>query len=200
MFWFYKNGVLLILLILFFNNCEGKENNSENKPTKPEVINGYTLPPKPDPKINNATLLGIDSNHNGVRDDVERYIIKRFAKDPKYPKTKTAIAMQYAWAEQKILENPTIDSNKYIDDVIDCQFFWFSVKTKKMPTLEAIKYAKKHQAIGDADLKDKIFNTRERIKREFEFNKACSGHIFNGRHESIKNCQRACKINCVNHL
>jgi hypothetical protein len=33
-----------------------------------EVINGYTLPPEPDEKINNSTLLGINSNKNGIRD------------------------------------------------------------------------------------------------------------------------------------
>ena len=43
-----------------------------------EVINGYVLPPEPDPVINNATLLGIDSNDNGIRDDVERWIVKTF--------------------------------------------------------------------------------------------------------------------------
>ena len=43
-----------------------------------ETINDYELPPEPDPKINNATLLGIDSNNNGVRDDVERWIYKTY--------------------------------------------------------------------------------------------------------------------------
>ncbi len=43
---------------------------------KEEVINGYVLPPEPDETLNNSTLLGIDSNNNGVRDDVERKIIK----------------------------------------------------------------------------------------------------------------------------
>jgi len=42
--------------------------------TYSETINGHVLPPEPDPKINNSTLLGIDSNNNGVRDDVERWI------------------------------------------------------------------------------------------------------------------------------
>ncbi len=40
----------------------------------PAVIHGHRLPPEPDPKVNNATLLGVDVNHNGVRDDVERWI------------------------------------------------------------------------------------------------------------------------------
>ena len=38
----------------------------------------YKLPPEPDPKINNSTLLGIDSNNNGVRDDVERWIYETY--------------------------------------------------------------------------------------------------------------------------
>jgi len=36
-------------------------------------INGYRLPPEPDPKVNNATLLGVDVNNNGVRDDADYY-------------------------------------------------------------------------------------------------------------------------------
>ncbi|OQX58368.1 MAG: hypothetical protein B5M52_05620 [Helicobacteraceae bacterium 4484_230] len=45
-----------------------------------KVVHGHRLPPEPDPKINNSTLLGIDSNNNGVRDDVERWIYTRYDK------------------------------------------------------------------------------------------------------------------------
>ena len=45
---------------------------------EPLVIHGYVLPPEPDPDVNNATLLGVDSNSNGVRDDVERWIYTRY--------------------------------------------------------------------------------------------------------------------------
>ena len=41
-------------------------------------VNGHRLPPEPDPKVNNATLLGIDVNDNGVRDDVERWIYETY--------------------------------------------------------------------------------------------------------------------------
>jgi len=41
-------------------------------------VNGHRLPPEPDPAVNNATLLGVDSNHNGVRDDVERWIYEKY--------------------------------------------------------------------------------------------------------------------------
>ncbi|DAB30569.1 MAG TPA: hypothetical protein CFH84_03325 [Sulfurimonas sp. UBA12504] len=162
----------------------------EIKVTQPEVINGHTLPSEPDPTINDSTLLGIDVNNNGVRDDVERYVIKRYAQDPEFPKTKTAIAMQYAWSTQKILEIPTIESKKYSDDAIDCQFYWINNKRKNMPTLDGMKYSQKHKVFNNPELKDKIYNTRERIERKFSYNSALSGNIFSGRGENtVAKCQ-----------
>jgi len=155
----------------------------------PEVINGFKLPPEPDEDKNNATLLGIDFNHNGIRDDVERWIIHRYANDPKYPKTKIAIALQYAWASQKILENPTMESSKYLDDVIDCQYYWLSKKTKGLSGFEFGKFSKEHSVIRGAILDDKIYNNKSRIEQYFKFNTALSGHIFNGREESLNNCR-----------
>jgi len=156
-------------------------------------INGYKLPPEPDPKVNNATLLGVDSNGNGVRDDVERWIITHYAKDPMYPKTKTAIALQYAWASQKILENPTMESKKYLDDALDCQYYWAWKKTKEntqnLSKFEQGKYYSELSFLTDPIHKDKIYNTRERIEQKFRFNAALSGHIFDGRDESIESCQ-----------
>src|SRR3990167_9872021 len=40
-------------------------------------INGE-LPPEPDAAENNATLVGVDSNNNGIRDDVERAIYLQY--------------------------------------------------------------------------------------------------------------------------
>ena len=76
----------LILLLLLTTNIYS------------ETIHGHILPPKPDPKINNSTLLGIDSNNNGVRDDVERWIYKTYKdKHPIY----IDIAMQAGRAYKK---------------------------------------------------------------------------------------------------
>ena len=157
----------------------------------PEVINGFKLPPEPDEEKNNATLLGIDFNGNGIRDDVERWIIKHYAKDPKYPKTKTAIALQYAWAAQKILENPTMESSKYEDNALACQYYWFNKKTEGLSGFEFGKFTEKHKVFGTPALKDKIFNTKERILRKFKYNAALSGHILTLRESKLS----ACKIN-----
>lgn len=147
------------------------------------------LPNEVDEKLNNSTLLGIDSNNNGIRDDVEIYVIKRYAQDPDFPKTKTALAMQYAWASQKILENPVLESKKYSDDAIDCQFYWINNKRKNMSTLDGLRYSVKHKVFNDSNTKDRIYNTRERIEQKFSYNAALSGNIFDGRRGSIDNCQ-----------
>ena len=65
------------------------------------IINGYALPPEPDPALNNATLLGVDSNGNGVRDDVERWIYITYKDN--HP-IHVDIALQAARASKKILE------------------------------------------------------------------------------------------------
>jgi hypothetical protein len=71
-----KNLLLAAVAVLLLNAC------GSDKPTKPlagpTVYNGYNLPAEPDPVLNRATLKGIDSNNNGIRDDVEIAIIKTF--------------------------------------------------------------------------------------------------------------------------
>ena len=198
-----------LFLSICFVLCTGcaYEKKSEKKNGVTLEINGHHLPPEPDPKVNNATLLGVDVNNNGVRDDVERYIYERFKKDPEFSNTKIAIAMQYAWAMQKILENPTIESKQYMDDAIDCQYYWFSKKNKminekimqisdsdfdKAITMDVqlTKWQVGHNVFNDTGLKDKLLNTRQRILQKFKFNEACSGHIFSGRgQETIHNCR-----------
>jgi len=155
---------------------------------EPEIVNGYILPPEPDETLNNSTLLGIDSNDNGVRDDVEIYVIKRYAKDPDFPKTKTALAMQYAWSSQKILENPVIETKQIMSNAIGCKFYWIRQKAKTLTTFEAMQFGVKHK-IYDSKVKDKIFNTRVRIERKFEYNSALSGQIFEGKEKTIDMCQ-----------
>jgi len=77
---------------------------------KPFVLGIFELPPVPDPIENAATLGGVDSNQNMVRDDVERHILL----DTEYftsPKLK-AFGLQKARVYQYI---NTIDEHKDID-------------------------------------------------------------------------------------
>lgn len=68
---------------------------------KADVLHGYTLPPEPDPLINNTTLAGIDSNDNGVRDDVERKIYQSYDKE-----VSRKYVMQDARTTQAVMEDP----------------------------------------------------------------------------------------------
>ena len=74
--------IVALTTMIFMSGCSQSDGNSTSGKVKTDqeavVINGHTLPPEPDPAINNATLLGVDSNDNGVRDDVERWIYTRY--------------------------------------------------------------------------------------------------------------------------
>jgi hypothetical protein len=74
-----KNLLLAAVAVLLFTACGSDKPTKPSKPLAgPTVYNGYNLPAEPDPDLNRATLKGIDSNHNGIRDDVEIAIIKTF--------------------------------------------------------------------------------------------------------------------------
>ena len=73
------------------------------------VINGVPVPPDPGPTVD-ATLAGIDVNHNGVRDDVERAIAAKYGAN----KQEWAAVMQIARADQLSVVangNPTLSNS-----------------------------------------------------------------------------------------
>ncbi len=153
-------------------------------------INGYKLPPEPDETLNNATLLGVDVNDNGVRDDVERLIIIEESKNNEYPKTQVAIAFQYASAWQNMIENPIIESREYLEKASSCQWYWFNQKLKDTRGfLIRNQWRDKQSGQLGIRLTNKIFNTKERILQRFEFNQACSGQIFDRRDKGLDDCQ-----------
>ena len=119
-----------------------------------ETINGHTLPPEPDPKINNSTLQGIDSNNNGVRDDVERWIYKTY-KD-KHP-VHIDIAMQAGRDYKKVLKAPerAKEITRIVDSVISCEsYYMVYAKYFNQPILVKERI--------DDKVNRKYFNTRER--------------------------------------
>ncbi len=127
-------------------------------------INGYKLPPQPDETLNNSTLLGIDSNGNGVRDDVERKIYFKYKKP-----VIQAFMMQSAKSYPKILDNPVAaaKSQETQDDEWNessCAGYIEDFKSIEMPGIEGIEF-----------LSNSYMNTKERIRAYIEFNEASSG-------------------------
>ncbi|WP_457597753.1 hypothetical protein [Hydrogenimonas sp.] len=135
-------------------------------------VNGHRLPPEPDPKINNATLLGVDVNRNGVRDDVERWIYEKY-KD-KHP-IHIDIAMQAAKAYKLILEHP--ERAKEIHDevrkAIQCEMYYsMFADLYNEPLLVKENIASKY-------FRHKIyFNTNKRIDAYIKYDAFLSGDSY----------------------
>lgn len=136
------------------------------------IVNGYALPPEPDPDLNNATLLGIDSNDNGIRDDVERFIVIKY-KD--HHKIVTEIGFQGARAYQKILENPlnTAENHKALHDAMDCNHY-FKLTAKYMNNGDSILV----DHYVDDQYKSLQLNTKARVKAYLEYDKQLSGGVY----------------------
>jgi len=130
-------------------------------------INGHILPPEPDPKINNATLLGIDSNNNDVRDDVERWIYKKYKdKHPIY----IDIAMQAGRAYKQVLETP--ERAKEIRETVNAPYFCGSYYENYAKFLNESVLV--HERI-DSPVNSKYFNTKERSDVYWQYDTLLSG-------------------------
>jgi hypothetical protein len=83
----------------------------------------------PNKKENDKTLLGIDSNNNGVRDDVEHYIFNRFKNSKNY-RVEREIAMQRARATQLFMINPETGyqdgKSKLTEKMNSCLFYYYN--------------------------------------------------------------------------
>jgi len=177
-----KEGVTTLKALL--NNIEGNVSVTVYK-----EINGYRLPLEPDPTINNSTLLGIDSNGNGVRDDVERLIVISEAKNIEYPVTQTAIKLQFAKAWQKIIETPIVETRIHLEKASACRWYWYDKKVAKIESFsDSLTWIQAHSGVLGVELEDQIFNTKNRIQQRFKFNTACSGRIFQEYPRSIDAC------------
>ncbi len=127
-----------------------------------ETIEGHTLPPEP--KNPDATLLGVDVNKNGVRDEVERWIYK--TEYYTHSQINKVIAMQEAKFYQMTLVNPNNTDNK-VDDalmrVIDCKRYY--EKSRNIPL------GKGGRPLSfNLLFQDKYFNTKERLKTYMNYN------------------------------
>jgi len=135
------------------------------KITRSDVM-GERLPPPPDEEKNNATVEGVDSNNNGVRDDVELAI---FALHPDEARVRAA-QLQYAMGIQ-IMMTEVFNSEtwKVAADFEERGYFCISSTYPRdysndlfITTPEGEKYT----IITDArrkEVKDLVLNTQARI-------------------------------------
>jgi len=138
-------------------------------------VDGHRLPPEPDPKVNNSTLLGVDINDNGVRDDVERWIYNEYKdKHPIY----IAIMTQAARASRKILIDPEGEGRAQENEtskVIDCITYYENYAEyfgEKNLLNERIELSHFWHVI--------YFNTKERNEKLELMSLVASGKVFVG--------------------
>lgn len=143
-----------------------------------EMIEGHLLPHEPqDP---DATLLGVDANHNGVRDDVERWIFKEMATYD-HPEMERAVSMQEAKAYQMTLVDPTNKDNKVLkamDRAGDCWGYYVDITHFPFKYWEEFRHK----------LKDKQFNTKERLKTYFDYNRNLGAHVITLQTSTVDAC------------
>jgi len=106
----------LLILPVFLFGCSGSSSavNQEiavalpakvSLETVPMILDPSQGPSAPDPAENDATVAGVDSNSNGIRDDVERWIAQTY---PTSAKMRAAMA-QLALNSQKEITTPNLN-------------------------------------------------------------------------------------------
>lgn len=140
-------------------------------------VNGHTLPPEPDPVKNDETLLGIDSNNDGVRDDIERKVYATYLKA-----IQRAVMMQAFRAEQEMLGDPEFLKNskewsKREDKVIDCNRYLF-LSQKQIRIKQIFDVVNEWQ-----------FDTEERVKKYFLYDRSLSGGEYSIKNPIVNDCE-----------
>ncbi len=142
-------------------------------------VDGHRLPPEPDPKINNATLLGVDVNNNGVRDDVERRVYATYKKA-----IERAVMMQAFKTAQAMLADPDLVKNarkweEKIWKAYSCKNYL--ADSNKMRYIKSKKLSK--------NIENWQFNTEERVKKYFTYDRALSGGVFSIKDGTLQDCE-----------
>lgn len=125
------------------------------------VIDDSLEVPNPDPRVNNSTLEGIDSDKDGIRDDVQRFI------NQTYPTQNVKLALkQLARASQealiKVKDKPT------------------AIQFVAMETKSQICLASQSQASSEISkqVHSLMFNTEARVKKHFQINSFMHGETW----------------------
>ncbi len=134
-----------------------------------ETVDGYLLPHAP--QNPNVTLLGVDSNHNGLRDDVERWIHKDMSTF-RHPKIERMIAVSQAKAYQAVLLDPKNTDNQVLEAITKASNCWqYYARLKDIPINGAT------DQFGNK-LRDKQFNTKKRLNIYLDYDSAFRGKVF----------------------
>ncbi|MFH1155662.1 MAG: NEW3 domain-containing protein [Pseudomonadota bacterium] len=139
-----------------------------------EAAGDNGLPPDPGEEGKN-TLLGIDSDTDGVRDDIQRYIYFSYTDEEAVRLALTQVAMEY----QGLLAKAD-DAEAAMEHA-----------NRMSRHGECLHYLKGRES-GDiiAALKAEILNTKERSLAYIQYNKKLGGYVFRGK--PLKEWRNSC--------
>ena len=130
-----------------------------------DTVMGKNLPPAPDPVANDATVEGIDANNNGIRDDVELAIHRRYPDSPQV----RAVELQHALSLQKelteVFNTPTLIAAIQEEERAG---LCINEITPKISLDDDPEYVKKVLAMSDAiekEVEDWVINSELRKRR-----------------------------------
>ena len=162
---------IFISIIFVLSGCDNKKEKEAIKyiMTTPsnitvEMIDGKLLPKQQ--KLDDNTLIGIDLNHNEIRDDVEIKIYNHY----KMP-IHRAIMFQAARTKQRIFSNPyMIKQAKILEktstELVGC--IRYLIEYKKIPKINNIYKT----------LNNWQYNNKKRVNKYMKYNQALSGGVY----------------------
>jgi hypothetical protein len=128
------------------------------------VIDQTLEVPMPDPKKNDATVAGIDSENDGIRDDIQRWINEEFNSQPKVKAAMKQVAMSRQLdllsVDDKV--KSIFSGKKYLDDRTCLKFI--------VGLDERIRLTREFES--------KILNTKDRLYAEVKANANFSGQAW----------------------
>ena len=120
------------------------------------------LPPEPG-EAGKLTLAGIDSDNDGIRDDIQRYIALTY---PDSQKTRAALRQFTLALNKAVLESPDEESALRNTEL-------------EARASECLWYINSNQSIKMSDLlMAEYLNTMERSRAYLEYNAKLGGHVF----------------------
>ena len=105
--YFRHLGAMLVAVTL--SACGGGSNT--------EKINGISVPPLPNSTENQASIAGVDTNNNGIRDDVDRTLATEFGQNA----AAHQVAVTFARTLQAALASPTAATTEQHIALIRCE-------------------------------------------------------------------------------
>jgi hypothetical protein len=166
----YIFAFIAIALSLIIFSCGGGD-YAENENL---AFSDYALPPDPG-SAGKATLEGIDSNNNGVRDDVEIAIYK-YAPTSEQEPLRKALEQEAKALQAAILAGSSGNSReiekarRLIDKASDCIFVKLGADGVYRPKI---------------NIEAKAVNTDKRAEAYFRFNQALSGGAYSNKESAI---------------